>query len=413
MQLRQAAAASRGAEAVPAPLVLEVDTEEVLSCLGDTVLRTVQVCSRTVQETAQALLDRRALQAGGAVPATGDPFEGTNTTVYFCTTVYRRGWQLRLTLGLNILCMLEAVKSVKWVILFCSREPADLEDARWAKQYCERAGVDEKLVCIRVPADVGLTSWTSSKAKNAVHRAACTAADLQGQTGPGQKVFLLNLDCDNFLTGGFVERLRQALLALVPSQDAVQLSSNDPGTTGRVGLFAGLFCSLGGYDEAFRPAGYQDVDVIRRVQSRGRVHTARTPCSGESVPNDLRNKKAARGVAKVSAVTDPQYAGMSWQDMNTWNVERGKDMLRQGFWYRNWHPSDSEAPRQYPDKREGDFDVYRRYKSILEQIGFASTPDIPAEAVEAVPPAGAAASSAASRAWEPVKTPENMFLCLV
>ena len=133
-------------------------------------------------------------------------------------------------------------------------------------------------------------------------------------------LMLFNLDCDNILGPSFMDSL-QTLLPVVPAHGCIHAVGRDPGTTGRVGLFATTFLRVGGYDESAMPMGYQDVDLLRRCQW---LSTTK-PCHmqpadvGLSVPNHLTDKKAARGIEKVRHVSSA-FAGMTWAEMNQKHV---------------------------------------------------------------------------------------------
>lgn len=93
-----------------------------------------------------------------------------------------------------------------------------------------------------------------SKAKNLGHRLA--SAD-----------YVFNLDADNYITEGDVESiLHAASLGAVCHQFS---GTYGDGSHGRIGLPKTKFLELGGYDEAFLPMGYQDVDLLNRAKLSG------------------------------------------------------------------------------------------------------------------------------------------------
>jgi hypothetical protein len=101
-----------------------------------------------------------------------------------------------------------------------------------------------------------LKSWNAPIAKNTSHRL-------------GNHDILVNLDCDNYTgpSGGMFV-IGQFMHA---GEDIVlhQLYDMEDGSYGRIGVRRGFFHAIGGYNEAFKPMLYEDVDLIKRLRILG------------------------------------------------------------------------------------------------------------------------------------------------
>ena len=100
-----------------------------------------------------------------------------------------------------------------------------------------------------------LKSWHCCIAKNTSHMLA-------------DHDVVVNLDCDNFTgkNGGMF--LIDHMKKFGWKHTIVHQFSNDfkDGSYGRIALSKNNFIQLGGYDESFEPAGYQDIDFLLRAQ---------------------------------------------------------------------------------------------------------------------------------------------------
>ena len=103
--------------------------------------------------------------------------------IAFCTSIMRRGWQLRRILLHNMLCMWPFQNSVSWFIGFLSSSQADVLDA--ADVACAAAQAPQLDVHVLEPQDGhGLSFWHASVAKNAVHR---YALEYQAEHRPNER----------------------------------------------------------------------------------------------------------------------------------------------------------------------------------------------------------------------------------
>lgn len=79
---------------------------------------------------------------------------------------------------------------------------------------------------------------------------------------------LVNLDADNMIGPRFCEWALAALPGATTIAHPWSGAWGD-GTCGRIALMRDAFDALGGYDEGMEPAGYQDIDLLRRAVASG------------------------------------------------------------------------------------------------------------------------------------------------
>lgn len=75
---------------------------------------------------------------------------------------------------------------------------------------------------------------------------------------------ICNLDADNYLTTGYIDKLANLRLG-----NYLHFDQFVPGTFGRLGLFRHDFFRLRGYNELLEGWGYEDKDLIDRAQAMG------------------------------------------------------------------------------------------------------------------------------------------------
>jgi hypothetical protein len=139
-------------------------------------------------------------------------------------------------------------------------------------------------------------TWHASIAKNVAHRL-------------GSKPCLFNLDCDNKIGEAIplIEKYWNFGCRAMHNWSGV----NGDGTFGRIALCKELFYSLGGYDEAFFPMGYQDWDLLRRITASG-VPLMQISCPPNSAI--LNSKKQSMALCG--------QGNQSWSDMNKRNRQK-------------------------------------------------------------------------------------------
>jgi len=170
---------------------------------------------------------------------------GGGVTLSFCTTCCNRTDSLKRVFDENRR-LIDDATDVEWVIVnFSSTD--DLDDFMEAKLPSS----SNRIIYAR---DLVAKQWHMSVAKNLAHRL-------------GRGRVIVNLDCDNVI-GSAIETVRRAFQLGVQVLHMWSGRYGD-GTCGRIAIAAHEFVSLGGYDEAFYPMGYDDLDLLRRARARG------------------------------------------------------------------------------------------------------------------------------------------------
>ena len=163
-------------------------------------------------------------------------------TITFCVTCRNRLWQLKQTLGKNMVALDDDLE-----ITLVDYGSTD-EISQWVWSNFKEFIDSGRLNFFEVKNDV---TWNVSKAKNLAHRIS------NGE-------YLFNLDADNFIAPKDIKLIRRAKDLNVISH---QWSGNVDGSYGRIGYPRSLFFSLGGYDEGMLPMGFEDVDFLRRSKN--------------------------------------------------------------------------------------------------------------------------------------------------
>lgn len=152
-----------------------------------------------------------------------------------------------------------------------------------------------------------LPHWHASIAKNTAHL--CASGEI-----------LVNLDCDNFTGpwgGMFVLNVFKRHGNRVVFH---QFSGNGyDGSFGRIAVRNNYYRILGGYDEAFEPMGYQDLDLIKRLTCYGLKYVLQ--------PHSLYNQ----------AITNTKEEGIrhtgsnkTYAEMERANFDRSEQNLAEG-----------------------------------------------------------------------------------
>jgi GT2 family glycosyltransferase len=108
---------------------------------------------------------------------------------------------------------------------------------------------------------------------------------------------LVCLDADNILGPRFLEVVQEKLTA--DSRRFLHVWSGDwlDGTCGRMAMHRDVFAELGGYDEAFGPCGYQDLDLRDRAKALGCeiVTITEADAVGSAIRTELAEKSQHLG----------------------------------------------------------------------------------------------------------------------
>lgn len=228
-------------------------------------------------------------------------------TISFCTTCYNRQSQLEATFKYNAAIIAKNIEC-EWVVVDFGSKGAPF------RTILEQL---PKLTSrVRYFSEDSGRPWHLSRAKNVAHRLA---------TGE----ILVSLDCDNFI-GDSVAVVRQFLLAGI---SALHMWSGVPrdGTSGRIAVTREAFFSIGGYDEEFRPMGYQDLDFLARISASKRT-VLHWPCgAGVAIPN-----------LKSDSVVYCSPDGENWEDYDRENRAISRSNIASGRLIANkrigWHP---------------------------------------------------------------------------
>jgi len=218
-------------------------------------------------------------------------------SISFCTTCMGRLWQLEQTLLQNIE-QNRHVQGVEFVLLNYN-SPDSLDT--WAQNHL-RKYIEEGILNYYRTTEP--THFHMSHAKNVALKLA------RGE-------IVCNVDADNFLEEEFVqgtlEKFRQKGLAIICK---IRWSPENTGLTGRIAISKGNFLRLGGYDESFKPMGFQDVDFLERAKRLGIKCYDICP-TGARIDNSKEEK-----------VELCEPLGMNWYEMNEYNRQKGEENLR-------------------------------------------------------------------------------------
>ncbi len=266
-------------------------------------------------------------------------YEGNVKSLSLAMTCFRRGWQLKWALPLNLLTLLPyAAHACICVVVFGSHK-VDFDTLSWIRSALNIPPLE---TCLRVAHASSMSSWHASVAKNTAHRLA-----IDSVVGSKDENLIVNLDADNIMTAEFLssafDRVMQSLFF---QRDLYRWHGDDAGCTGRIGLSAALFRQLNGFDEEFLPSGFQDIDWIERTKGiGGKVCDFRRIDAGFSIPNDFDDVRFAQNGAKIVHCADS--TGLSWSQMNQRNSEQGKRKSRSGEHRRNPEKRFNQLGLQY------------------------------------------------------------------
>jgi len=101
-----------------------------------------------------------------------------------------------------------------------------------------------------------MKSWHASIAKNTSHLYA------NGDV-------LMNLDCDNYTGYNGGKFVIQQFMNIDDDIILHQVYIYLDGSFGRIGMRREFFHAIGGYNEAFAPMGYEDIDLLERLKALG------------------------------------------------------------------------------------------------------------------------------------------------
>ena len=225
-----------------------------------------------------------------------------NPTLSFCITCKNRFEQIRQTLPQNLKDNSESKEFIEFILVdFGSTDGLQewiVENFKTEMEegYLKYYYTDE------------LQSWHASIAKNTSHLLA-------------NNDIVVNLDCDNFTgkNGGVfvVEHMKK----FGWNRTVLHQFGNDyeDGSYGRIALSKSNFLYLGGYDESFEPAAYQDMDLLLRAQLLGFSYFN---IADKNYCNALVNTKE-KTIINTSS-------NLSWNEMNQRNYQLSLQKITSG-----------------------------------------------------------------------------------
>lgn len=246
-----------------------------------------------------------------------------NLKLSFCITCKNRVSQIRQTLPVNL-------ENNKIDSLFVEFILVDFGSTDGLKEWIgENFKQELKSGYLKYYYTEKLSSWHASIAKNTAHFYA-------------DNDILVNLDCDNYTGyrgGKFV------IQQFIQSKDFKivlhQFNQYGDGSFGRIGVLRRFFDAIGGYDESFEPMGYQDADLISRLELLGLRYVRL---------NDERYNQAEKNTKMQSIVN--VNTSLSWKQMENRNKEKSRKNIIDGI---------TRANNGSHGIRSG---VYRTYKDL-------------------------------------------------
>ncbi|CAE7583726.1 unnamed protein product [Symbiodinium natans] len=260
----------------------------------------------------------------GGMPRRSTPGRQQATTVralYLCTACVWRHAQLLPAMFFNaiLLChwrmQSQANLSLCWSLVLAAdgQTGPTLEALVILRPLFEAAKIEVLLAFADLSPTAGFfhMSW----AKNSSHRLAADHAVALGR--PAEATVLCNLDADNLVGEQFLDCTLEAFHA--SGLLALHARGIEAATTGRVLVRLSVWPALNGYDQEADTwgSGYQDVDLLHRVKTLGRVELLRRAdghrTTGYALPNDPKNQKKDRSSAKIVHVQNvPTGKALTW-----------------------------------------------------------------------------------------------------
>ena len=213
--------------------------------------------------------------------------------ISFCTPVCNRLYQLIETFDHNCKVISEN-KDTEWIILnFASHDGLhDFMISRLNK-------ISTRIVYAK---DTSNRMWHMSSGKNSAHAVA------SGNV-------LVNMDCDNYIDPNvdIIKTKFQSGTQILRTWTGIY----GDGTCGRVSIDKDSFYKLGGYDENFYPAGYQDIDIFKRAIALKLRHDVHVSTDYRAIKND-----------KIETIKNTGMSNIPYKFMNEENEEMSKHNIK-------------------------------------------------------------------------------------
>ena len=216
--------------------------------------------------------------------------------ISFCTSICNRLHQLSQTFDHNV-SLIQENPDTEWVILNFGSD-----DGLHEFMLSKLEGISQRIIYAN---ETSKRKWHMSAGKNSSHFIA---------TGD----ILVNLDCDNYIHND-INFIRQKFSSGVQIMRTWTGIHGD-GTCGRVLITKSAFEQLGGYDEKFYPAGYQDIDFFERAVASNFKYDIHISAEYKAIINDKEDTVKNTGIVDVS-----------WKQMNIANQQTSLNNIKNGI----------------------------------------------------------------------------------
>ena len=237
----------------------------------------------------------------------------------FCTTHQNRLHQIRHTLPANLEHNRRHADIIEFVLVdFIKDDNVELWDFV-KKNFAE----DLESGYLKYFSTRKLPYFHASIAKNTSHRLA-------------RGGILVNLDCDNFTgpNGG-----RVVLNHFAKSRNVFLHQFSDGylyGNFGRIGYRKKDFMAIGGYDQLMLPMGYQDMDLITRLQAYGKTKISFDSAEfNRAITNDKEYLHPATGIVDYGVMNSLN------KEMSLYNINNNIIVANQNLRFIGIHPMDA------------------------------------------------------------------------
>ena len=281
--------------------------------------------------------------------------------ISYCITCMGRLNQLQHTLLANLNDCFMYNKEIEFVLVVFLKGEGDKEGQEiieWVRNVIDKKYLEYGY--FRCYSTTKLEYWHNCIAKNTAHMV-------------GSGIFLINLDCDNFVTPQEVNyilnskknymqikcsvcskrhqffcrikrncscnrnckrcQIRKIIInKKCPSYFFIYHGFSQgyihDGTYGEIGMPKSLFIQIGGYDQSFKPMGGGDLDLLRRLKLYAKTVTLRY-----TKRTAIINKKS-EGLVNTKGFKLVRYTDNSahklWKKYNDYNMKISKTRIRQG-----------------------------------------------------------------------------------
>jgi hypothetical protein len=226
-----------------------------------------------------------------------------NVRVSYCVTCHGRLWQLALTIFDN----LDRLRDDEEIVLLDYGSPDGLARFVESSERCREAIRRGQLVYAYTEAG----KHHCSKAKNLAHRL-------------GRGDLLVNLDADNSNAG--MRRVIDECFASGLDDVVLHMDDGTAGAFGRICIPRYWFYTLGGYDEAFFPSGYQDRDLLKRAAASGLRYIWSPTAAPTPIANTMREKVSHTGEDNWHTIRNAN------REMSERNLQEGRLIANAQGW---------------------------------------------------------------------------------